>query len=132
MEPRAFQSSFYAWQTVPGTETINFAHCDYLQALAELGIPGFVLVIVVVVFAVACCIKATGATANCVERFLAAGCLGSLAAILVHSLVDFNMYVPANAMAAASVLGIARALAASAGTRERFHFLPPSEAQSRP
>lgn len=129
---RAFQSSFYAWQTVPGTETINFAHCDYLQALAELGIPGFVLVIMVVVFTVACCIKAAGAAASCVERFLAAGCLGSLAAILVHSLVDFNMYVPVNAMAAASVLGIAQALAASAGTRERVHFLPPKRGTESP
>jgi O-antigen ligase len=114
---RAFQSSFYAWQTIRETATINFAHCDYLQALAELGIPGFLLVIAVAGFAVASSLKATGAAAGAAERFLAAGCFGSLAAILLHSLVDFNMYVPANAMAAASVVGIAQALAADARAR---------------
>jgi O-antigen ligase len=129
---RAFQSSFYAWQTVPGTETINFAHCDYLQALAELGIPGFVLVIAAVGFAVASSIKATGAAAGAVERFLAAGCFGSLAAILLHSLVDFNMYVPANAMAAASVIGIAGSLAATVSARERLRSLPPKRGAESP
>ena len=129
---RAFQSSFYAWQTVPGTATINFAHCDYLQAVAELGIPGFVLVIAVAGFAVASCIKATGAAASAIERFLAAGCFGSLAAILLHSLVDFNMYVPANAMAAASVVGIAGSLAAAVRARQRLHSLPPKRGVAPP
>ena len=129
---RAFQSSFYAWQTVPGTETINFAHCDYLQALAELGIPGFVLVIAAAGFAVWSSIKATGEAAGAVERFLAAGCFGSLAAILLHSLVDFNMYVPANAMAAASVVGIAGSLAAAVRARERSRSRPPKRGAESP
>jgi hypothetical protein len=34
--------------------------------------------------------------------------VGSLTAILLHSLVDFNMYIPANGMLAAWVAGMAR------------------------
>jgi len=38
---------------------------------------------------------------------LAIGCLASMIAMLLHSLVDFNMYVPANGMVFAWVAGIA-------------------------
>jgi hypothetical protein len=36
-------------------------------------------------------------------------CTGSFAAILLHSFVDFNLYIPANAMLLAWIAGIAAA-----------------------
>lgn len=45
---------------------------------------------------------------NAEERFdkaLSLGCIGNIAAILVHSLADFNLYIPANALMFAIILG---------------------------
>jgi cell division protein FtsW (lipid II flippase) len=35
------------------------------------------------------------------------GCIGSIAAILVHSLADFNLYIPANALVFTVTLALA-------------------------
>ena len=40
------------------------------------------------------------------ERHLRLACLASAAAMLLHSLVDFNLYIPANALALAWVCGL--------------------------
>jgi hypothetical protein len=41
------------------------------------------------------------------ERYLAIACTTSMTVMLLHSMVDFNMYVPANGMVFAWVAGIA-------------------------
>jgi hypothetical protein len=41
------------------------------------------------------------------QRFLAIACVSSFVAILLHSLVDFNMYVPGQRLVFAWVAGIA-------------------------
>jgi len=44
------------------------------------------------------------------DRFEAAvclGCIGSIAAILVHSMADFNLYIPANALVFTVTLALA-------------------------
>ena len=44
------------------------------------------------------------------ERFAAAiylGCIGGIVAILVHSLADFNLYIPANALVFTVTLALA-------------------------
>jgi hypothetical protein len=43
------------------------------------------------------------------SSYVALACLGALGAILLHSLVDFNLYIPANATVAAWVAGLALA-----------------------
>jgi hypothetical protein len=48
------------------------------------------------------------------ERYVALASVGSIAAILLHSLADFNLYIPANALVFAAVLGIAVAPVADA------------------
>ncbi|HXW14884.1 MAG TPA: hypothetical protein VEN79_10275, partial [Terriglobia bacterium] len=40
----------------------------------------------------------------------AVACAGALAAILVHSLADFNLYIPANAMLLAWISGMVAGL----------------------
>ncbi len=103
----AYGSCFLRYKTVGPMFTVDYAHNDYLQVLAELGIFGFCagLLFVARVF--------QGATASAVaartvdERYIAIACLASITAILLHSFVDFNMYVPANGMAFAWVAGMA-------------------------
>src|SRR3984957_19125617 len=45
-----------------------------------------------------------------VGRFLGLGCVGAMTAIGVHSLADFNTYIPANALVLAWIAGIAASL----------------------
>ena len=86
--------------------TINFAHNDYLQILAEMGAPGFFVgiglaALVVRNTAIAAIRRRSGSL-----RFLALGCAGALSAIMLHSLVDFNLYIPANAVILAWIAGM--------------------------
>ncbi len=88
---------------------VDFAHNDYLQFLAEWGIAGFLpaLLFVFLLFSRGW----NGATrANPGHRWLSAACFAALAALAVHSLADFNLYIPVNAMIAAWIAGIAVAL----------------------
>ncbi len=43
----AYERGLFAFKTVAPINTVDFAHNDYLQILAELGFPGFLLVIAV-------------------------------------------------------------------------------------
>lgn len=83
------------------------AHNDYLQQIAELGLVGAVLPAVVIGGAFVYAVRAALAQRGGEARWFALGCAGSLSAILVHSLFDFNTYVLANAMVLAWVAGLA-------------------------
>jgi O-antigen ligase len=84
---RSFYSMFF----------VNQAHNDYLQLLVETGLAGFSIAIwfLIMVFR-----RAAGKLANWTENATGAltaaallGCVG----ILVHSFLDFNLQIPANA-----------------------------------
>jgi O-antigen ligase len=85
----------------------NYAHNDYLQGLAELGLLGFSLVAVFLSLVLVKAASAISAAATPSVRYLAVACLGSMAAILLHSLTDFNLYVQPNAMLLSWVSAIA-------------------------
>jgi O-antigen ligase len=103
----AYEHGFYRYQAVDPASTVNFAHNDYLQIVAELGIPGTLLVGLlagwIVVRTLAVVLYRRGAT----NWELAVGLFASLATIGLHSLADFNLYVPANALAFAWLSGVA-------------------------
>jgi O-antigen ligase len=98
------------------TSAVNLAwanaHNDYLQLLAELGIVGFLIPAVLVSAIGIRATQAAGWNENRETRLLALGCLGGLAAILIHSVADFNLRVPANAMVLAWICGLSAALPA--------------------
>lgn len=81
------------------------AHNDYLQVLSETGFLGFGLCAIFVTLILWNLLSSLGHS-DLRARYLAIACLGSLAAILLHSFVDYNLYMPANAMAVAWVCGI--------------------------
>ena len=87
----------------------NNAHNDYLQVLSEAGIVGFGLCATFVAAVLWQLVSSVGHN-DVGARYLAIACLGSLAAILLHSFVDYNLYMPANAMTVAWICAIALAL----------------------
>ena len=92
------QTVFPAYETLYDAKVVNHSHNDYLEALAETGIVG-----------AACCAWFLGALFfHSLRRLLlrdksfsAALHLSGLVAcsgFLVHSLVDFNLHIPGNAL----------------------------------
>jgi O-antigen ligase len=87
-------------------------HNDYLEILAGVGIIGFMLFGLLILVA---CSRAARVAINgpSVEiQYVSLACVGSLTAMLIHSVADFNMFVPANAMALSWVVGLTLALPA--------------------
>lgn len=86
------------------------AHNDYLQLFSELGVVGFFApaVLMAAVFS-----RAVAAASDPVvreARFIGVACAGSLLAILIHSVTDFNTYVTSNGLVLAWVVGVAATL----------------------
>jgi O-antigen ligase len=90
------QIVFPAYETLYDGKVVNHTHNDYLEALAETGIAGGL-----------CCLwflgvlffdslrrlsQPNGAFATTLQLSAFVACLG----LLTHSLVDFNLHIPAN------------------------------------
>jgi O-antigen ligase len=102
----AFESAFFRYNVAAPRYTVDYAHNDYLQLLAELGIAGFVLLAVLMAAVWRRAMRGCAAP-DVGERYRAVACAGALTAMLVHSLVDYNLYIPANALVFAWVCGMA-------------------------
>ncbi len=104
-----FESVFLKHQTVAANYRIEFAHNDYLQYLAELGIVGFSILAAIMIGIVIQLLHGALRAADESRRLLIISCVGGFAGILLHSLVDFNMYIPANMLTLAWIAGIGSA-----------------------
>jgi O-antigen ligase len=101
-----FESAFLRYQGIAGTSRFQFANNDYLQYLAELGFLGCALLAAVLMAFCRPIVRGILRLADEDRRLLAIGCAGSFLAAALHSLVDFNMYIPANAMTLAWIAGL--------------------------
>ena len=85
---------------------ITYAHNDYLQLAAELGIVGALLFLIVGARITAVGIAAVKATRSQFRRYALAGLLAGVWSLALHSLVDFNLHIPANAALVAVWTGV--------------------------
>ncbi|MBV9303349.1 MAG: O-antigen ligase family protein [Acidobacteriaceae bacterium] len=104
-----FESVFLKYQAVAANFSVQFAHNDYLQYLAELGFFGFSILAAILAGVFRPIFRATLRTADENRRLLDIACFSAFTAVLLHSLVDFNMYIPANAMTLSWIAGIGSA-----------------------
>ncbi len=84
---RSFYTNFF----------VNEAHNDYLQLLAEMGLPGFGLMVWFLVVLYRRAIRKIGNWTNDVSSSVTLACTLGFTGILVHSFFDFNLQIPANA-----------------------------------
>lgn len=93
-----YGTAILRYQTVVANRDFTHAHNDYLEILSELGSVGFLLLAAIAFFIFRNAIRAATGGPDRNTRFLALGCVGAMTAIAVHSIADFNLYVPANAL----------------------------------
>jgi O-antigen ligase len=102
-----YESAFYPFKRVAPMNTVDYAHNDYMQVMAEMGLIGFAVGLFFIVRTMQRTLRGAVYARSMDQRYLAIGCIAAITGILLHSFVDFNMYVPANGYASAWVLGIA-------------------------
>ncbi len=86
-------SSFYIPHTV-----VDHAHNDYLELLADAGAIGGLCLIGFVVLLFWRGLENLRSAGRCAHRAIFAGSLAACSGLLLHSLVDFNLHIPANAL----------------------------------
>ncbi len=93
----AFETVYPIYGRGDGSFVIQFAHNDYLQVLSDGGIVGGAIALWFIIVIARAVIQVTRSA----DPFLRALGLGSAAgvfALLVHSLFDFNLQIPSNAL----------------------------------
>lgn len=85
---------------------VRFAHSDWLQLLAEVGIIGFSIFSLSAIWFLAGFVRQWKRRRDPFAVKIGAGIVGVICAISVHSLFDFNLHIPANTMALAAILAV--------------------------
>jgi O-antigen ligase len=99
VHPR-YQGSTFARRAV-------LTHDDYLNTLDDYGAVGLALVLVFIVAVTVKFFRRPRATSRWQDRVLLTAGFTAWAALLVHSLVDYNMHIPANALLLLALIGMA-------------------------
>lgn len=86
---------YYPAFSLPGDgSSLEYAHNDFLQLLVETGIPGFLLLLLIigsVVFSFVNYLKNNSNTLD--EQIQTTSCFVAFCALAMHGLVDFNFYI---------------------------------------
>jgi O-antigen ligase len=102
-----YETAFSRFKVSGVLVTDDFAHNDYLQLMAELGLVGFLIGAALALSVVRMALRGAVKSSDPEARYFAVACVGALSAIGLHSLADFNLYIPANAMLLAWIAGMA-------------------------
>ncbi len=102
-----FQYVFKIYQPDGLYGYMDHAHNDYLELLLDLGVVGMISVCVFLFVALKLIITNEWEGK---QLYLSAAVLASITSIAVHSLVDFNLHIPSNALLFFLVLGLGVAL----------------------
>ncbi len=101
---------------IPQPAAINYAHNDYLQLLTECGFVGFGLMAWALVVTLRHLFSRFANHADWEVAAMGSSLTAGIVAFLLHSLVDFNMHIPANALMFCLLVSIALVLAQNVET----------------
>lgn len=102
----SFVTVYPSVQTAFLNNLVDHAHCDYLEVVTELGLPGGILVFGAIFWVLVRTFHRCKNRGADYDKALSLACVGSILAILLHSLADFNLYIPANALIFAIILAL--------------------------
>lgn len=96
----------------------KYTHEDVLQLISDYGLVGLALVIAMLGCFFWHAMRMSGRAHSPGQRAFAVGSAVAVATIVVHSFVDFNMHIPANALLVVTLMGLTVAMdGGSAGGR---------------
>jgi len=119
-----FGLSFRHYQTAGVDLFFDHTHNDYLEVASDTGLVGAALLFLPIFVLLARLIGSFLSDSRRYRRSVTLGCIGSVAALLVHSATDFNLQIPANALIFAVVLGIGYKAVVIERRRERQPTAP--------
>jgi O-antigen ligase len=92
-----FSEIYPQFRSFPTNLAIEHAHNDYLQLLVETGVPGFAVMIWFLVVVYRSALRKVRFWPMDLNSEAALAALLGITGILVHSFLDFNLQIPANA-----------------------------------
>jgi O-antigen ligase len=103
----SFATVYPSVQTAFLNNVVDHAHCDYLEVVTELGLPGGILVFGAIFWVLGRTFRRCRKGGADYDTAISFACFGSIVAILLHSLADFNLYIPANTLIFIIILALA-------------------------
>lgn len=95
--PGTFYVAFPRYRPESVRSFYDYAHNDYAQIAVESGLLGLGLLGIVVAATLAAAVAAQWRRSDPLMRGMSFACIMGVSAILIHSTVDFNLQIPANA-----------------------------------
>ena len=96
--PGTFYVTFPAYRPEKVVNFYDYTHNDYAQIAAETGLVGLGLLGLVVAWSLVVALRAQWIRRDPLMRGMSFACVMGVASILIHSWVDFNLQIPANAV----------------------------------
>jgi O-antigen ligase len=113
----AYETVFPLYARHNGSLVVNYAHNDYVQAVTDGGVVGGLLALAFVVLILRAVFRGMK-SADPIFRALAVACGGGIFSILVHSLFDFNLQIPSNALLFLLISAVVSHIAATVNERK--------------
>ena len=101
----SFYNTYLRYRT-PRDGYFDHAHNDYVELAADNGLLGLGLLGGFVLATAACCIRVLLRRRSSLPRGVAFGTLMAIVALAIHSTVDFNLQLPANALTLVVVMAM--------------------------
>lgn len=92
------ETVFPQYETIYDGTIVNHTHNDYVEALAETGVIGGLMGACFLAFLFGMAWRRIVKARNPLDLALHIGALSACCALLAHSLVDFNLHIPSNAL----------------------------------
>jgi O-antigen ligase len=115
----SFYCAFLRYRS-PRTGYIDHAHNDFVEVTTDFGLPGLAILGSLVALSLWTALRILAQRKSNLPRGVAFGVAMSIVALLIHSAVDFNLQIPANALTMVVILAmawIARELPSPRGKR---------------
>jgi len=114
-----FETAYPRYQSLPTDMWIDHAHNDYVEAAAETGLVGALLILSALALFFRLAFRDWGHPFRSQVAWIRWGAAIGCCGLLVHSLGDFNLHIPANAAWFAVLAGIATTARASEATQDQ-------------
>jgi len=125
----SFHTTFPRYQSLEVDGYYDHAHNDYLQVATETGIIGLLLLGIAVLLTIGVVLDAQYRRHSPLNRGIAFSTTMAIIALLIHSTVDFNLQIPANAATFMLILAlgwVARYLPRQTSNHSNSNPNPPS------